>query len=46
MGRKEKEGKRKPVGMAKDFEFQMPAIDAIFKLTIQVATTTIATTFA
>ena len=29
-----------PVGMAKDFDFQMPVIYVMFKLTIWVASTT------
>ena len=33
-------GKREPVGMAKDFDFQMPAIYVMFKLSIWVASKT------
>ena len=35
-------GKREPVGMAKDFDFQLTLICAMFKLTIWVAITTTA----
>ena len=38
-GKERGRGKREPVGMAKDFDFQMPVIYVIFKLTIQVAST-------
>ena len=31
-------GRREPVGMAKDVDFQMPVIYVMLKLTIQVAT--------
>ena len=40
MGRKKEEDKREPVGMAKDFDFQMLVIYVMFKSTIQVASTT------
>ena len=36
----EGEEKREPVGMAKDFDFQMPVIYVMFRLAIQVASTT------
>ena len=36
-------GKREPVGMAKDFDFQMPVICGMSKLTIWMAITTTAT---
>ena len=39
IGKEGGRGKREPVGMAKDFDFQMPKIYVIFKLTIQVART-------
>ena len=38
--RKERERKKRPVGMAKDFDFQMLVIYVVFKLTIQVDNTT------
>ena len=33
-------GKSEPVGMAKDFLFQMPVTSVLFKSTVQVASTT------
>ena len=33
-------GKREPVGMAKDFDFQMSVVYVMFRLTIWVASTT------
>ena len=39
------EGKRKPVGMPKDFDLHMPVIDVMFKLTYWVASTTTAANF-
>ena len=40
------EGKREPVGMAKDFNFQIPVDYVVFKLTIQVASRTATTNSA
>ena len=39
-GKEAKKGKREPVRMAKDFDFEMLTIDVIFKLTIWVTGTT------
>ena len=39
-GKERGRGKREPLGMAKVFDFQMPVIYVMFKLTIQVASTT------
>ena len=39
-------GKRVPEGMAKDFDFQMPVIYVMFKLTTQVEGTTATIYFA
>ena len=39
-------GKREPVGMAKDFDFQMLVILVMFSLTIQVTSTVTATYLA
>ena len=39
------EEKRGPVGMPKDFDFHMPVIDVMFKLTYWVASTTAAANF-
>ena len=38
-------GGREPVEMPKDFDFHMPVIDAMFKLTYWVASTTTAANF-
>ena len=38
--------KKRPAGMAKDFDFQMPVIYVVFKLTIQVESTTTPSNFA
>ena len=45
-GRKGEKGQREPVGMAKDFDFQMSVVYVMLKLTIQVASTTTAINFA
>ena len=46
MNRKRRgKGKREPVGMAKDFDFRMPVIYVMCKLTIQVVCTTTAANF-
>ena len=44
-GKERRRAKRKAVGMAKDFYFQIPVIYAIFKLTIRVASTTTTANF-
>ena len=44
-GRKGGKEKREPVGMPKDFDFHMPVIDIMFKLTHWVASTTTAANF-
>ena len=38
-------GKGEPLGMAKDFDFQIPLIYLMFILTIRVASTTTAANF-
>ena len=44
-GRKGGKEKREPVGMPKDFDFHMPVIDVMVKLTQWVASTTTAANF-
>ena len=44
-GRKGGKKKREPVEMPKDFDFHMPVIDVMFKLTYLVASTTTAANF-
>ena len=44
-GRKGGKEEREPVGMPKDFDFHMPVIDVMFKLTHWVASTTTAANF-
>ena len=39
------EGKREPEEMPKDFDFHVPVIDVMFKLTYWVASTTTAANF-
>ena len=39
------EGKTEPVEMPKDFDFHMPVIDVMFRLTYWVASTTTAANF-
>ena len=38
-------GKREPIGMARDFDLQLPVIYIMFKLTIRVKSTTTAANF-
>ena len=45
-GRKGEEEKRKPVRMAKNFNFEMLAIYVMLKLTVKVASATTATNFS
>ena len=40
MNRKEREKEKRPVGMAKDFDFRILVIYVVFKITIQVESTT------
>ena len=44
-GAREGKEKREPVEMPKDFDFHMPVIDVMFKLTYWVASTTTAANF-
>ena len=44
-GKEREGGKKKPVGMPKDFDFHMPVINVMFKLTYWVASTTTAANF-
>ena len=37
VGKEREGGKREPVGVAKNFDFQMPVIYVMFELTIRVA---------
>ena len=44
-GKEGGKGKREPIEMPKDFDFHMPVIDVMFKLTYWVASTTTAANF-